>query len=178
MKLRGLLSPRGCWSDCPAASRPTRSRTGLSGGQEARRTAQLFFGRNIGDKPGVTDADFARFMAEEVTPRFPDGLTVLDGGGQWRGEENKLIREASKLVLIVLPKGRDPQAGSTPCAAPTRRVSIRNRCCSSPSPPASRSEQPAKFEGPPERSGDPSAARGQLARGEPLQRRPRRCIPA
>jgi hypothetical protein len=32
---------------------------------------------------------------------------VLDGGGQWRGDENKLIREASKVVLIVLPNGRD-----------------------------------------------------------------------
>jgi hypothetical protein len=76
-------------------------------GQEAHRTAQLFFGRNIGDKPGVSDADFRRFMDEDVTPKFPDGLTVLDGGGQWRGAENKLIREASKVVLVVLPKGRD-----------------------------------------------------------------------
>jgi hypothetical protein len=76
-------------------------------GQEAHRTAQLFFGRNIGDKPGVSEADFRKFMDEDVTPKFPDGLTVLDGGGQWRGAENKLIREASKVVLIVLPKGRD-----------------------------------------------------------------------
>jgi hypothetical protein len=76
-------------------------------GQEAHRTAQLFFGRNIGDKPGVSEADFRKFMDEDVTPKFPDGLTVMDGGGQWRGEENKLIREASKVVMIVLPKGRD-----------------------------------------------------------------------
>jgi hypothetical protein len=76
-------------------------------GQDYVRTAQLFFGRNVGDEPKVTEADFRRFMDEEVTPRFPDGLTVLDGGGQWRGDSNRLIREASKVVLIVLPKGRD-----------------------------------------------------------------------
>ncbi len=76
-------------------------------GQEYRHTAQLFFGRNVGDKAGVSEADFRRFVDEELTPRFPDGLTVLDGGGQWRGEENRLIREASKVVLIVLPKGRE-----------------------------------------------------------------------
>ena len=76
-------------------------------GQEYRHTAQLFFGRNVGDKAGVSEADFRRFVDEELTPRFPDGLTVMDGGGQWRGEENRLIREASKVVLIVLPKGRD-----------------------------------------------------------------------
>jgi Protein of unknown function (DUF3574) len=78
-------------------------------GQERLRTAQLFFGRNIGDQPRVTDAEFRRFVDEELTSRFPDGLTILDGGGQWRGEENKLIREASKVVLIVLPKAGDQQ---------------------------------------------------------------------
>jgi hypothetical protein len=76
-------------------------------GQEARHTAQLFFGRNSGEKAAVSEADFRKFIDDEVTPKFPDGLTVLDGGGQWRGEENRLIREASKVVMIVLPKGRD-----------------------------------------------------------------------
>ena len=78
-------------------------------GQQRLRTAQLFFGRNIGDQPRVTDADFRRFVDEELTSRFPDGLTILDGGGQWKGEENKLIREAAKVVLIVLPKAGDSQ---------------------------------------------------------------------
>jgi hypothetical protein len=97
----GLVGLAGC-----ATMRPEPLPT-CPAGQEAHRTAQLFFGRNIGDKPGVSDADFRRFMDEDVTPKFPDGLTVMDGGGQWRGEENRLIREASKVVLIVLPKGRD-----------------------------------------------------------------------
>ncbi len=74
-------------------------------GQEPMRTAQLFFGQNIGGKPGVSEADFRKFLDEELTPRFPSGLTVLDGGGQWKGDENKLIREASKVVVLVLPNG-------------------------------------------------------------------------
>jgi hypothetical protein len=79
-------------------------------GQESVRTAQLFFGRNVGAKPAVTQADFQRFVDQELTPRFPDGLTVMEGGGQWRGSENQLIREASKVVLIVLPaRGDAPQ---------------------------------------------------------------------
>ena len=76
-------------------------------GQEARRSAQLFFGRNIGDKPAVSAADFGKFLDAEITPRFPDGLTILDGGGQWRGADNTLIREASKVVMVILPKSRD-----------------------------------------------------------------------
>jgi hypothetical protein len=78
-------------------------------GQEPMRTAQLFFGQNIGDKPGVTEADFRKFIDQELTPRFPSGLTVLDGGGQWQGDENRMIREASKVVVLVLPNG--PEAG-------------------------------------------------------------------
>ena len=67
------------------------------------RTAQLFFGQNIGGKPGVSQAEFQKFVDEELTPRFPSGLTILDGGGQWKGDENRLIREASKVVVLVLP---------------------------------------------------------------------------
>ena len=69
------------------------------------RTAQLFFGQNIGGEHGVSEADFRKFVDEELTPRFPSGLTVLEGGGQWKGDENKLIREASKVVVLVLPNG-------------------------------------------------------------------------
>jgi hypothetical protein len=100
----GLAGLAGC-----ATAPPPKAESAMACpvGQEARRTAQLFFGRNIGGKAGVSEADFQLFVDKDLTPRFPDGLTVLDGGGQWRGDENRLIREASKVVLIVLPKGRD-----------------------------------------------------------------------
>jgi len=73
-------------------------------GQEHMRTAQLFFGQNIAGKSSIPDADIRKFVEEELTPRFPEGLTVLDGGSQWQGSENKMIREASKVVVLVLPK--------------------------------------------------------------------------
>jgi hypothetical protein len=77
-------------------------------GQERLRTAQLFLGgKAIGRT--VREAEIARFVDEEVTPRFPDGVTVLDGGAQWRGPENALIREAQKVVLIVLPADGAPR---------------------------------------------------------------------
>jgi len=77
-----------------------------STGQERMRTAQLFFGRDVAGKASVSEAEFRKFVDEELTPRFPDGLTVLDAAGQWRGAENRMIREASKVVLIVLPPNR------------------------------------------------------------------------
>jgi hypothetical protein len=76
-------------------------------GQELLPTAQLFLGQKA---PGVAarPADLRRFVDEEITPRFPDGVTVLDGGVQWQGAEDRLMREAAKVVLIVLPPGGDP----------------------------------------------------------------------
>nr|WP_272886702.1 DUF3574 domain-containing protein [Phenylobacterium aquaticum] len=63
----------------------------------------MVFGRNIDGRPGVSDADFQSFVDAELTPRFPDGLTVIDATGQWRGGVGRVEREASKLVMLVLP---------------------------------------------------------------------------
>jgi hypothetical protein len=54
----------------------------------------------------VTDGEWARFMADTVTPAFPDGLTVLDGAGQWRNAAGQISREDSKVLVLVLP-GQD-----------------------------------------------------------------------
>ena len=71
-------------------------------GLEPKTTADLFFGRNIGPTPGVSDADWAKFVDEEITPRFPNGLSISDVAGQWKGEDGTIVREPSKAVMIVL----------------------------------------------------------------------------
>lgn len=69
---------------------------------ESMVTAELLFGRNIGGRLGVGDAAFAEFLAREITPRFPDGLTVVDAHGQWRdADRGQIVREPSKLVLLT-----------------------------------------------------------------------------
>lgn len=103
----GATALAGCASIAP--SEPEAANL-CPAGQADMRTAQLFFGRNIGEKASVSEADFQKFVDEEVTPRFPQGLTVLDGGGQWQGAENRLIREASKVVVLVFPKGEGRMA--------------------------------------------------------------------
>jgi hypothetical protein len=71
-------------------------------GLDEVRTAQLVFGRDIGDRVGVSLADWRAFVAREVTPRFPDGITVIDAQGQWRDSAGEIVREPSKILLIVL----------------------------------------------------------------------------
>jgi hypothetical protein len=67
----------------------------------AMLSAEMFFGRSVGSRV-VSESEFAAFLASEITPRFPDGLTVIDARGQWRnGERGTIIREPSKLVKII-----------------------------------------------------------------------------
>jgi len=67
---------------------------------------ELLFGRT-----GVSEARWVRFLAAEVTPRFPDGLTVLDARGQWRAPGAiKIVRERSKIVMIAMPPHADNDA--------------------------------------------------------------------
>lgn len=63
--------------------------------------AELLYGRNVGGKLGVGEAAFRRYVDEELTPRFPDGLTVLEATGQWR-DGDLVVKEPSKVVLVAL----------------------------------------------------------------------------
>jgi hypothetical protein len=77
------------------------------GGQKAQQVAELTFGRRIVGHIAVSETQWIQFIDNEITPRFPDGLTVFDAAGQWRDQaSNKITREPSKIVLIVLP-GKD-----------------------------------------------------------------------
>ena len=74
-----------------------------SGAQKSWVVADLLFGRTR-----VSETTWARFLAAEVTPRFPDGFTVLDARGQWRAPgSQKISRERSKVLMIAMPPGAD-----------------------------------------------------------------------
>lgn len=52
---------------------------------------------------GVADgAAWTAFLADTVTPAFPDGLTHLGAGGQWR-QDDVIAREDSRVLVLVLP---------------------------------------------------------------------------
>src|SRR5258706_9657908 len=65
--------------------------------------AQLFFGRNIAGGGMVSDEEWRRFLDQEMTPRFPAGLSVSDIDGQNPNAGGGIVRERSKQLLIVGP---------------------------------------------------------------------------
>ncbi|MER7013551.1 DUF3574 domain-containing protein [Saccharopolyspora sp. NPDC000359] len=64
----------------------------------------LLFGtvRPDGGEP-VSDEQFHAFIDEVVTPRFPDGLTVQDGYGQYRDANGVIERERSYELVLLYP---------------------------------------------------------------------------
>ena len=79
-------------------------------GQSRALEAELVFGRDVGGKLGVSEDDWRKFVDDVVTPRFPEGLSVMDVQGQWRAPTGVLIHEPSKVLLLVLDGGPDDQA--------------------------------------------------------------------
>jgi hypothetical protein len=70
--------------------------------------AELFFGRGVPRRAPVSDAEWAEFVARAVTPRFPDGFTVLDAAGTWRDPASgATVREQTKLVIVAAPADGD-----------------------------------------------------------------------
>ena len=68
---------------------------------------QMFMGRGGQEGEVVDDAAWETFLEDTVTPRFPDGLTVVDAQGQWRGSEGTVQKERSKLLIVLAPPRGD-----------------------------------------------------------------------
>jgi|GEM_PF-826314 NADH:ubiquinone oxidoreductase subunit E len=70
----------------------------------------LYFGRNIAGGGEVSEAEFQQFLDQEITPRFPDGLTVYDADGQFLDSTNTLVQEPSKVVSLIFEDTLDNEA--------------------------------------------------------------------
>lgn len=84
--LAGCASPR-----CPAGFAPAT-------------IAEAYFG--VPDRGAWT-----AFLAETVTPAFPDGLTHLPASGQWR-QAGVIGSEESRVLVLVLPGASLAQAAA------------------------------------------------------------------
>lgn len=90
----------------PSVDRPAVSRRRVpsveQGTAEPFVRTELFFGTAKPDGV-VTPEEFQLFLDEYVTPRFPDGLTVVKGDGQFRGADGTTIKEDAFLLILLYP---------------------------------------------------------------------------
>ena len=94
---------RDAVQDPPVIPRPLTKRPS----QRAQRfvRTELFFGTAT---PGdvVTEERFLAFLDAEVTPRFPDGLTLFKGHGRFTGANGVLVKEDPFVVILLHPFDR------------------------------------------------------------------------
>ena len=82
-----------------AQRRPADPQCG-SASPQVRTT--LYFGLSK-QKGSVSELEWQMFLRDEVTTRFPNGLTTWEADGQWRGSDGTIGHERSKVLLLVHP---------------------------------------------------------------------------
>ncbi|WP_409237599.1 DUF3574 domain-containing protein [Streptomyces sp. PA5.6] len=90
-------------SSSSSSSSSTAAASTVARGKPYTET-RLFFGTERPDGgPAVTDKQFMAFIDKEVTPGFPDGLTIQNGRGQWRDSNGRIERERSYELILLYP---------------------------------------------------------------------------
>ena len=75
-------------------------------GSSAMARTELIFGSERKALPPVTDAEWQSFVDDEIAMRFPDGFTLLDGRGEWRGSRG-VVREKSHVLILFHPSSQE-----------------------------------------------------------------------
>ena len=86
----------GCATHAPAAGRGP-----CGDGEQAWQRSTLYFGTDIPTGGTVDARAWDGFLASEVSPRFPDGLTWFDAHGQWRGDDRRIVHEDTHVLVLL-----------------------------------------------------------------------------
>lgn len=105
-----LLAISGCATPPPSSIHTKDPASSTLQGDATRpaqaqwvRTELYFSVGSIEGKEGVVSpARWREFLDQEVTPRFPDGFTVLDAYGQWKDHDAKVPERLATKVIIIL----------------------------------------------------------------------------
>ncbi len=93
---RSLLASAGAF--VAASTAPVAAQIACTPPQSAMLDVELLLGHS------GSMAKWRAFLSTEVTPRFPDGLTVYETSGQWRDPATqKITREKSRVLRVIVP---------------------------------------------------------------------------
>jgi hypothetical protein len=110
-----LAALGGCATQSPGHSTASPVSATLQGDAARPASAQgwarseLYFGvgeeSGLADRPqaeNISETQWRAFLDKEVTPRFPDGLTVFDAYGQWLFRGARQPNRLGTKVLVIL----------------------------------------------------------------------------
>jgi Protein of unknown function (DUF3574) len=62
---------------------------------------ELYFGLTKPEGQIISESEWQKFVNDVITPHFQEGLTVLNGDGQFLNSSGILIQEKSKIVILI-----------------------------------------------------------------------------
>jgi hypothetical protein len=95
--LAGALTGSALLSQADVRRSPAELECGVSSAAQVRTTLYFGLGRPKGT---VSELEWQIFLRDEVTPRFPQGLTVWEAQGQWLSQ-GAIGHERTKVLLLV-----------------------------------------------------------------------------
>ncbi len=63
---------------------------------------ELYFGGGLRKERGDYETVWNDYLDNVVTPRFPEGLTLVEATGQWRVKEGQSPRRSSSKIIILI----------------------------------------------------------------------------
>ena len=96
----GLMAGTGVMARGGTAQTAPTQQCGSASAPQLRTT--LYFGL-ARPKGSVSELEWQMFLRDDVTTRFPQGLTVWEAEGQWRAPDGVVGHERSKVLLLVHP---------------------------------------------------------------------------
>ena len=104
-----VVVPAAAWSADPKSdSTPTSHQPAACSGDqfgEPFARTELFFGLSRPSGQPIRNREFNRFVDAEVTPRFSEGLTVLEADGQFKDSTGNIVEEESRVLVLLYPPG-------------------------------------------------------------------------
>ena len=67
---------------------------------------EIYFGEDEPGRKHVSLKAWRTFLSEVVTPRFPEGMTVLEAYGQMQHANGRIEKQPSRVVVLVHPPGK------------------------------------------------------------------------
>ena len=101
-----LLSTAGCTTG--TNSGPSKANLPITNSTIVK--TELFFGLSKPDGGIVSETEWESFVDEHITPRFRKGLTIVDADGQWLAKSGELIKEKTKIVILLHSDNKDANA--------------------------------------------------------------------
>jgi hypothetical protein len=107
--LVGILPYMGLVFGCAGIKSPNYGKAGSACEEGEVVRTELYFGLSMPGGGVVSESQWEEFVDGYITTKFKKGLTVVDANGQWVGETGEVIKEGTKMVILVHSDSKDAE---------------------------------------------------------------------